>query len=97
MFFCSHVFQKHVLLFFCLNKTTFLCLTKQNRTQSYSIARIVLNRMIDVLGCINFAHVIQRAHVQRPSTSGLLTRDYTPLPTPLLKRRLENMVKGPRQ
>ena len=77
MFFCSHVFQKHVLLFFCLNKTTFLCLTKQNRTESYSIARIVLNRMIDVLGCINFAHVIQRAHVQRPSTSGLLTRDYT--------------------
>ncbi len=97
MFFCSHVFQKHVLLFFCLNKTTFLCLTKQNRTQSYSIARIVLNRMIDVLGCINFAHAIQRAHVQRPSTSGLLTRDYTLWPTPLLERRLEYNVKGPRQ
>ena len=70
---------------------------KQNRTQSYSIARIVLNRMIDVLGCINFAHVIQRAHVQRPSTSGLLTRDGTPWPTPLLERRLENSVNGPRQ
>ena len=97
MFFCSHVFQKHVLLFFCLNKTTFLCLTKQNRTESYSIARIVLNRMIDVLGCINFAHAIQRAHVQRPSTSGLLTRDYTLWPMPLLERRLEYNVNGPRQ
>ena len=70
---------------------------KQNRTQSYSIARIVLNRMIDVFGCINFAHVIQRAHVQRPSTSGLLTRDGTPWPTTLLERRLENSVKGPRR
>ena len=70
---------------------------KQNRTQSYSIARIVLNRMIDVLGCINFAHVIQQPHVQRPSTSGLLTRDCTLWPTPLLERRLENSVNGPRQ
>ena len=33
---------------------------KQNRTQSYSIARIVLNRMIDVLGCINFVEERQR-------------------------------------
>ncbi|WP_157949379.1 hypothetical protein [Prevotella merdae] len=70
---------------------------KQNRTESYSIARIVLNRMIDVLGCINFAHVIQQPHVQRPSTSGLLTRDCSPWPTTLLERRLENSVNGPRQ
>ena len=81
----------------------FLCLTNKivlNRTQShvsYSIARIVLNRMIDVLGCINFAHVIQQAHVQRPSTSGLLTRDCSPWPTTLLERRLEYSVNGPRQ
>ena len=68
---------------------------KQNRTQSYSIVRIVLNRMIDVLGCINFALVIQQPHVQRPSTSGLLTRDCTPWPTTLLERRLEYSVNGP--
>ena len=84
-------------MFFCLNKNMFFCLTNKNRTQSYSIARIVLNRMIDILGCINFAHVIQQPHVQRPSTSGLLTRDGTPWPTPLLERRLENSVNGPRQ
>ena len=41
----------------------FSCLTNKivlNRTQSYSIARIVLNRMIDVLGCINFVEERQR-------------------------------------
>ena len=86
MFFCSYVLINHVLLSY-----------KQNRTQSYSIARIVLNRMIDVLGCINFAHVIQQPHVQRPSTSRLLTRDCTPWPTTLLERRLEYSVNGPRQ
>ena len=59
--------------------------------------KIVLNRMINVLECINFAHVIQQPHVQRPSTSGLLTRDCTPWPTTLLERRLEYIVNGPRQ
>ena len=74
-------------MFFCLNKNMFSCLTN----------KIVLNRMIDVLGCINFAHVIQQPHVQRPSTSGLLTRDCSPWPTTLLERRLEYSVNGPRQ
>ena len=84
-------------MFFCLNKNMFFCLTNKNRTQSYSIARIVLNRMIDILGCINFAHVIQQPHVQRPSTSGLLTRNCSLWPTTLLERRLEYIVNGPRQ
>ena len=101
MFSCLQ--KTHVLMFSCLQKKhvlLFLCLQKQHvlmssKRESYSIARIVLNRTIDVFGCCIFAHVIPQLHVQLPSASPRPAPNCPPCPARIFESALANIRNAP--
>ena len=82
-------------MFFCLlKKSCSHVSTNENRTKSYSIARIVLNRTIGRFICIIFVHVIPRAHVHPLSTNRHCASDGSPGPTRIFERRHTNIRDG---